>query len=57
MTEFNKQRPYAAFYKDKRLEVFASSAYAAQLEATKQFKAKKSHDVTVMLLDVVHTPT
>ena len=54
MTE-TKERPYVAFYRDKRLELFAPSSYAAQQKAAAQFRAKKSYEVTVILADVVHT--
>ncbi len=43
---------YKAFYKGKELEVYAETSYKAQLEAAKQFKAKKSYDVTVMLCEI-----
>ena len=51
---------YVAFYKGKRIEVYAETKYAAQQEAAKQFKAKKSYDVTVVLAEkdgqeVIHT--
>jgi hypothetical protein len=48
-------RPYKAFYKGKSIELNAESMYAAQLAAAKIFKAKKSYEVTVYLLDVVHS--
>ena len=52
---------YIAFYKDKRLEVYATSSYEAQQKAASQFKARKSYEVTVMLAErndeqVTHTP-
>jgi hypothetical protein len=43
---------YLAFYKDKKLEVHAETSYKAQLEAAKQFKAKKNYEVTVILCEV-----
>jgi hypothetical protein len=51
---------YVAFYKGKRIEVYAVSSYAAQLEAAKIFKAKKSFEVSVVLAEkngntVTHT--
>jgi len=51
---------YIAFYKGKRIEVYADTKYNAQQEAAKQFKAKKSYDVTVVLAEkdgqeVIHT--
>lgn len=45
-------RTYTAFYKNRQITVKADTSYAAQLEAAKQFKAKKSYDVTVILADV-----
>jgi len=52
---------YEAFYRGRRLTVQAATSYAAQLEAARQFKAKKTHEVTVMLAEkdgqpVVHAP-
>lgn len=52
---------YIAFYKGKRLEVFAETSYQAQVKAAKEFKAKKSYDITVMLAEkdgqpVIHDP-
>lgn len=53
---------YKAFYKGKSIEVYANTSYEAQQLASKQFKAKKSYDVTVILCEkageqVTHTPT
>jgi hypothetical protein len=42
---------YIAIYKGKQLEVYAESSYKAQLEAAKQFKAKKSYEVSVYLCE------
>jgi len=42
---------YIAFYRNKRIEVYAETSYAAQLEAAKRFKAKKTHEVTVVLAE------
>jgi len=50
----NIMRNYKAFYRNKTLEVVAASSYDAQQEAAKLFKARKSYEVTVMLLDRVH---
>lgn len=52
---------YVAFYKGKRAEVYADTSFQAQEIAAKQFKAKKRHEVTVVLAEkngeqVVHTP-
>lgn len=35
--------------------VEAESSYEAQQKASKEFKAKKSYEVTVMLADVKHS--
>ena len=43
---------YVAFYRRKRTEVHAESSYAAQLKAAKFFKARKSHEVTVVLAEL-----
>lgn len=43
---------YVAFYKGRRLEVYADSSYDAQLKAADLFKAKKSYDVTVVLCEL-----
>ena len=53
---------YKAFYKGKTLEVWARTSFAAQKEAAKLFKAKKSWEVTVVLCEkdgeqVYHTAT
>jgi len=42
---------YVAFYKNKQITVKALRSYDAQLLAAKQFKAKKSYEVTVVLAD------
>jgi len=51
---------YICMYRGKRIEVKSDTSYHAQLEAAKQFKAKKSYEVVVMLAElngkqVVHT--
>lgn len=53
---------YLAYYKNRKAEVFAETAYQAQKKAAEQFKAKKSYEVDVYLCEVdgkqvVHTPT
>lgn len=52
---------YLAFYKDKKIEVWADTSYDAQQKAAKEFKAKKAYEVTVVLCvckgeQVVHNP-
>jgi len=59
----NYMNGYVAFYSGKRIEVRATSLYAAKLEAIRIFKVRKSqeHMVSVMLCErsdgseVVHT--
>jgi len=42
---------YKAFYRGKMpIEVQAETSYAAQREAAARFKAKKSYEVTVILV-------
>ena len=51
---------YHAFYKGKQIELQAETSYQAQQLAAQQFKAKKSYDVTVVIVgradgsEVVH---
>lgn len=47
---------YICFYRGKRLEVYAETSYAAQLQAAKLFKAKKSYEVTVALAELSGHP-
>ena len=47
---------YLAIYKGNRKEVEADSSYQAQKLAASLFKAKKSHDVTVMLMELDNKP-
>jgi hypothetical protein len=42
---------YIALYKNKKIEVFALTSYAAQQYAAQVFKAKKAHEVTVYLAE------
>lgn len=46
---------YIALYKNKKIEVFADTSYAAQQKAAQQLRARKSYDVSVYLADVIHT--
>ena len=50
----NAERPYLALYRGQKIQVTASSSYEAQQKAARLLKAKKSYDVSVYLLDVVH---
>lgn len=53
---------YQAFYKGKSIQVQAATSYQAQQKAAAEFKAKKSYDVTVVLIaladgkEIVHNP-
>lgn len=47
---------YVAFYKGKRIEVYADTSYEAQKKAADIFKAKKSWDVHVVLAEVGGKP-
>ena len=42
---------YKAFYRGNSIDVYAESSFKAQEAAAKQFKAKKSYEVTVMLCE------
>jgi hypothetical protein len=59
--ESDGKNGYIAFYKGKKIEVYANSSYEAQQKAAAIFKAKKTYDVTVKLAtkdgeQVVHKP-
>jgi len=52
---------YVCFYRRKQIEVFAETTLEAQIKAAKEFKAKKSYEVTVVLAEkngvqITHTP-
>jgi hypothetical protein len=52
INNFNmKKNGYIAFYRSKQIEVYADSSYEAQLLAAKEFKAKKTWEVTVVLCE------
>jgi hypothetical protein len=60
----NSKYGYIALYKGKRLEIYSDKGiYPAQVEAAKQFKAKKVWEVHIVLAErpdgteVVHTAT
>ena len=42
---------YIAFYKDKQIEVYASSSFEARTKAVQLLKPRKSYDVTVILCE------
>lgn len=43
---------YVAFYRGKRIEVFAETSYAAQVKAAAIFKARKTYEVRVVLAEI-----
>ena len=47
---------YLAIYKGNRKEVEAESSYQAQKLAASLFKAKKSYDVSIILLAIDNKP-
>lgn len=42
---------YVAFYKGKQMDIYAETSFAAQEDAAKKFKAKKSYEVSVVLAE------
>ncbi len=53
---------YIAFFRGRKAEVHADTAYEAQQKAAALFKARKSYEVTVVLAEkngqqVTHTPS
>ena len=57
----NTMNIYIAFYRGKQCEVHAETSLQAQRMAAAYFKAKKAHEVSVMLTEkdgepVIHTP-
>ena len=42
---------YVAFYRGKRIEVYAATTIEARDKAAASFKARKAYDVTVMLAE------
>ena len=47
---------YVAFYRNKRMDVYAESSSAAHNQAALAFKARKTYDVTVVLSEKEGTP-
>jgi hypothetical protein len=47
---------YIAFWRGKRVEVYASTSYEAQQKAAAMLKAKKAYEVTVMLAERAGEP-
>lgn len=53
---------YKAFYKNRQCDVMADTSFEAQKKAAAIFKAKRAHEVTIMLCEkngeqVTHVPT
>jgi len=46
-----KKNGYIAMYRGKKKEVYANTSYEAQTIAAKEFKAKKSWEVSVYLCE------
>ena len=42
---------YKAFYRDKSMDVYAATSHEAQSKAAAEFKARKSHQVSVYLCE------
>jgi hypothetical protein len=42
---------YVCFYRNSRIEVYASTSYEAQTKAAALFKARKQYEVTVVLAE------
>lgn len=47
---------YIAFYKGRKIEVYAETSYEAQKKAAAQLKARKTYDVTVVLAEKSGAP-
>jgi hypothetical protein len=52
---------YVCFYRGKRIEVYAENLLEAKEKAVTEFKARKRHEVSVILAEidgeeVIHTP-
>lgn len=43
---------YKAFYRGRSLDVRAETSRAAQLEAAKRFRARKSYEISVILCEL-----
>jgi hypothetical protein len=57
MREEIQMRTYLAFYRGQKKPVVADTSYAAQLLAAQLYKAKKSYEVTVVLVDTPVDPS
>jgi hypothetical protein len=42
---------YMAFYRGKQIEVYAATTYEAQRKAAELFKARKAHEVSVLICE------
>ncbi len=47
---------YICYYKNKKIEVYANTSYAAQQEAAKKLGAKKAYQVSVVLAELNGEP-
>jgi len=47
---------YVCFYKQRRLEVYATTSYEAQTKAALAFNARKAYDVAVVLAENAGKP-
>jgi hypothetical protein len=50
-TTSNTTNTYLCFYRRNKITVQAATVYAAQLEAARLFRARKSYDVSVHLVE------
>lgn len=54
--ENNNVNGYICFYRGKRLEVHAATTLAAQTEAARRFKARRTFEVSVHLAELGGKP-
>jgi hypothetical protein len=47
---------YICYYRNKKVEVYAETSFAAQEKAAAEMKAKKRYDVTVVLAELNVSP-
>jgi len=48
----NDMNGYICLYKGKKVEVYATTSYNAQIEGAIKLKAKRPYEVTVMLAEI-----
>jgi hypothetical protein len=51
LTGARQMNGYIAFYRGKKMEVYAATSLEARDKAASAFKARKAYDVTVMLCE------